>query len=57
MLALHVHNDVEKVCPIVGVSIGRRCDKSTWRIDFRPEATEAQRAAAYEAMFLFKPEE
>lgn len=34
------------VAPILGVSIGRQDDKSTWRIDFAPEATTEQRAAA-----------
>lgn len=29
--------------PIVGISIGTETDRSTWRIDYRPEATAQQR--------------
>lgn len=32
--------------PIVGVSIGRRLHRSTWRVDFHPSATLGQRDAA-----------
>lgn len=31
--------------PAVGVSIGVRADRSTWRIDYAPEATAPQRAS------------
>jgi hypothetical protein len=44
--AQEVHEAIEAVCPIVGVSIGDKADKSTWRIDFADNATEEQRAAA-----------
>lgn len=37
---------IKKVAPIDGVSIGQIDNKSTWRIDFKPEATPAQRRAA-----------
>jgi len=37
---------VGAVCPIYGISIGVKTDKSTWRIDFDPAATDAQKAAA-----------
>jgi hypothetical protein len=37
---------LQAVAPIVGVSIGSRDAKSTWRIDFSPEATQVQRDAA-----------
>lgn len=37
---------VSRVAPIFGVAIGRRDDKSTWRVDFQDEATPEQRAAA-----------
>ena len=33
---------IKAVCPIDGVSIGRKDDKLTWRIDFKPEATAQQ---------------
>lgn len=41
-----LHERVATVAPIVGVSIGRRDDKATWRIDFAAEATQAERDAA-----------
>ncbi len=37
---------IKAVCPIHGVSIGRKNDKQTWRIDFKDEATPEQMAAA-----------
>jgi len=39
-------NKIKLVCPIHGVSIGRKDDKSTWRIDFKDEATKRQKADA-----------
>ncbi len=41
-----LHTKVAAVCPIHGVSIGRRNDKATWSIRFTDEATTEQRAAA-----------
>lgn len=41
------------VCPIHGVSIGRRDDKTTWRIDFTSEATLAQRVSAQAVVDAF----
>lgn len=41
-----LHNAIVAVAPIFGVAIGIRADKATWRIDFKPEATSQQRAAA-----------
>jgi hypothetical protein len=32
--------------PILGVSIANRADRATWRVDFDPAATAAQRSAA-----------
>jgi hypothetical protein len=37
---------IQKVCPTHGISIGRKDDKSTWRIDFKDEATQAEKDAA-----------
>jgi hypothetical protein len=48
--AADLHAAVAAVCPIHGVSIGRKDDKATWRIDFAPEATAEQRAAAVSGM-------
>lgn len=44
---------LKAVCPILGVSIGRVNDKSTWRIDFTDEATSEQRAAAQAVVDAF----
>jgi hypothetical protein len=41
---------MSKIAPIIGVSIGRLDDRSTWRIDYHDEATPEQRAAAEAAM-------
>ena len=46
---------LKAVCPIDGVSIGRWHDRSTWRVDFREEATEGQRAAAHAVLQDFDP--
>jgi hypothetical protein len=37
---------ISLVAPILGVSIGSKNDKTTWRIDFAENATQAQREAA-----------
>ena len=37
---------LKAVCPIVGVSIPDRADKSTWVVEFKDEATTEQRAEA-----------
>ncbi len=37
---------VAAVAPINGISFGDLSDKSTWRIDFQPSATDQQKAAA-----------
>jgi hypothetical protein len=42
--------------PIVGVSIGRPGDRSTWRIDYAPEATAAQRTAGEALKASFDPD-
>jgi hypothetical protein len=44
---------IRGVAPIHGVSIGARDDKRTWRIDFAPEATAEQKAAAQVALDAF----
>jgi hypothetical protein len=41
-----LHRQIETVCPIIGVSIGDAEDKTTWKIYFKDEATEDQRAQA-----------
>lgn len=46
---------IKAVCPGEGASIGRWDDRSTWRLDAWPEATEAQIAAAHAVMAAFDP--
>lgn len=49
-----LHAVIDRVCPIDGVRIGRWQDRSTWGIDFRPEATPEQMAAAWKALSEYK---
>jgi hypothetical protein len=51
-----LHDRLQLVCPIVGVSVGKLADKATWRIDFAPEATAEQRTAAQAALQAFDPD-
>ena len=53
MIAQKLNAAIAAVCPIYGVSIGRKDDKQTWRIDFKDEATPEQRAAAVAAVDVF----
>ncbi len=47
MLATQLHAAlVEAGVPLVGVSIGRPDDRATWVVQFAPQATPQQRAAA-----------
>lgn len=39
--------------PVSGISIGRNDDRSTWRIDFAPEATDEQKAHAAQIVAEF----
>ena len=48
-----LHDAIAAVCPIVGVSIGDPGDKTTWRIDFDAEATDAQKAAAQAVVLAY----
>jgi hypothetical protein len=41
-----LHDAIDDVCPIVGVSVGKSTDRSTWTYEPRPEATQAQKDAA-----------
>jgi len=51
--AADLHSAIAAVCPIHGVSIGRKDDKATWRIDFTEAATDAEKAAAQAALAGF----
>lgn len=54
-LAAELHARVALLAPIVGVSIGDAADKTTWRIDFLPEATDSEKAASADCMASFDP--
>ena len=45
-----LHEAVAAAAPIEGVRVGKPADRATWSIDFRDEATDAERAAAQAAM-------
>lgn len=47
---------IKAVAPIHGISVGRKDDKATWRIDFKEEATAEQRAAAQAVIDAFDAE-
>lgn len=53
MNIVELNQALKAVCPIDGVSVGQVADKSTWRIDFKPEATTEQRAAAQGVVDVF----
>lgn len=44
---------IRAVCHAHGVSVGKKSDKKTWRIDFTPEATEAEKKAAQAVIDAF----
>ena len=46
-------NEIKLVCPIHGISIGRKDDKSTWRIDFKDTATDKEKANAQAVIDAF----
>lgn len=48
MTITELDQNLKKLCPIHGVSIGNPKDGNTWRIDFKDSATEMQRIAATE---------
>ena len=48
-----LHDRLALVAPIDGVSVAVENDKSGWRVDFKPEATPAQRAAAQAVVDAF----
>ena len=52
-LNVTLHQRLSTVAPITGVSLGMLADKTTWRIDFRPEATSQQQADAQAVVDAF----
>jgi hypothetical protein len=55
MLAAVLDISIRAVCPIHGVVVGREDDRTTWRIDFKDEATAQQRAAGSAVLAAFDP--
>ena len=55
MNALHTQLTAAGI-PIHGISIGRKDDKATWRVDFAPEATDEQKAQAAQIVAAFDVE-
>lgn len=55
MNIIQLHDKIAAVAPIYGVSIGSPTDKSTWRIDYMDEATDAQKEAAQAVVGAFDP--
>ena len=53
---MRLHTQLIVVCPIDGISIGRWGDKTTWRVDYRPEATDSQKTAAQVVIADFDPD-
>jgi hypothetical protein len=51
--AARFHEAVAAVAPIIGVSVGIASNRATWRIDFDPSATAAQRTAAQNVLANF----
>lgn len=57
MLALEALNQILLHAPAHGVSIGMIEDRESWRIDFKAEATESERAAAIAHLAEWSPSE
>lgn len=53
-LAANLQNAIEAVCPTIGVSLGSKNDKSTWRIDFAESATAEQQQAAEHVVLQYE---
>lgn len=54
-LSQKLTNLLSPICPVDGVSIGRKDDKATWRIFFNPSATQQEKDAAQSAMDSYDP--
>lgn len=52
-----LHAALSAAAPIVGVSVGDPDDRSMWRVDFAPEATDTQKAAALQVVGAFDTED
>jgi hypothetical protein len=54
--AAALHDRIAALAPITGIALGRRHDRTTWRIDFAKAATSQQRAAAQAVLAAFDPQ-
>lgn len=52
-LPILLYDTISPICPIDGVSIGRKNNKTTWRIDFKDSATEQQKNDAFRIIDKF----
>jgi hypothetical protein len=52
-LQVILHQKINEVCPIDGISFGCYSKKSTWEISYQESATLEQRKAAYQLMMDF----
>ena len=52
-LAKKLDEAIKQVCPIDGISIGIPSDKQTWKISFKPEATQEEKDAAQAVIDAF----
>jgi hypothetical protein len=51
--AFELHKAIAKACPIGGVSIGSRFDRSAWKAQVHPDATREQIEAMEEIVAKF----
>lgn len=54
-LPLKLHNSIAAVAPILGINFDHDNDRSKWTVLFKPEATDAQKAAAQAELIAFVP--
>lgn len=52
-ISILIHSAVSAVCPIDGISIGDLSDKSTWKVNAKSFATQAELIAAQTAINNF----
>jgi hypothetical protein len=53
MATNRLHKALIDVAPVVGVAVGRKDNKSTWRVDFDDNATQEQKDAAAAVIAAF----
>ena len=53
MSTAQLHAEIEAVCPIQGVSIGKVDDKKTWKVHYADLATQEQKDAAQAVINAF----